>query len=170
MLQPVPEDLHRTVSFRPAYASAAEWETIDAYMGANSRKQRVLVLVYAPSRGAGSATTSLYHSLQSRSQRGGAPERTFETFVGEVHETLCRALADEGWTLHALSAPTGRATLIIPLDSLVDPFFVRELHDCFLRELDVNVSTISFSLLDYITQLEKQCARLMTLFRPVYDR
>jgi hypothetical protein len=170
VLKPVPEDLQRSVSFRAAYTATSEWDSINAYMGANSRKQRVLVLVYVPTKMTTGAS-SLYHALASGRQGvGSATARSFHAFVLEVHEVLCRALASEGWTLATLFATTGRGPLIIPMDSLIDPYFVRELHDSFLRELDVNVSTISFSLLDYITQLEKQCAKLMTLLRPIYDR
>lgn len=170
VLKPLPEDLHRSVSFRPAFSASSEWDSINAYMGANSRKQRVLVLVYIPSKMT-SGASSLYHALASgRQLAANLSARSFDSFVLEVHESLCRALASEGWTLSTLFSVHGRAPLLIPLDSLIDPYFVRDLHDSFLRELDVNVSTISFSLLDYITQLEKQCAKLMTLLRPIYDR
>ena len=173
VLAPLPEDTNRCLSFRPAYASSAQWDSIEAYMGANSRKQRVLVVVYAPSRTGASATATLLGTLaggRAGSGSRGGGSGNFPAFVAEVHELLCRALAAEGWTLSALTADKVRAVQGGPLDSLVDPHHVRELHDSFLRELDVNVATISHSLLDYITQLEKQCARLMTLLRPIYDR
>ena len=142
-------------------------------MGANTRKHRLLVVVYAPPRpGTNPAVTLLGTLAGARPGPGsrGGGSGSFFAFVAEVHELLCRALAAEGWTLSALTGGKVRAVQGGPLESLINPCHVRELHDSFLHELDVNVATISHPLLDYITQLEKQCARLMTLLRPIYNR
>jgi hypothetical protein len=59
---------------------------------------------------------------------------------------------------------------VAPLDSLLDPYFVRDLQEAFLHEVHTRLEALKASNLSSAMTLEKQCARLMTLLRPFYSR
>ena len=57
-----------------------------------------------------------------------------------------------------------------PLESLVDPLFVRDLMGSYAQELRYNLEAVGVSLDSFVEKLEKQCARLMTTVKPMYQR
>lgn len=100
--------------------------------------------------------------------------QVFIDAVYEIYSAIALAFYDECMTLYTLQSSlkvtsSSRSTFT-PMDSLVDPYHVRELYDTYFKELEDNVHVMSKSLLESIEQIEKQCARLMTLLRPIYDR
>jgi hypothetical protein len=52
----------------------------------------------------------------------------------------------------------------------LDPYFVRDLQESFLREVQSRLGDLTAATLEEVSNLEKQCARLMTLLRPIYAR
>jgi hypothetical protein len=121
--------------------------------------------------------SSSLHLYPSPSTTGYAQH--FIDTVYEIYSMVALALNEEQMTLYALhhvpkpgttAVASVKTSPFTPLDSLVDPFHVRELYDTYFKELEDNVHLMSTSLLESIEQIEKQCARLMTLLRPIYDR
>ena len=100
---------------------------------------------------------------------------------GHLLQQLKRAQAGSGGLLslgtlaerqiQQLPATTSEVNLLLPpLDSLLDPNFVRDLQESFLREVKNRLTTLTSSNLNTVADLERQCARLMTLLRPFYAR
>lgn len=118
------------------------------------------------------------HTLLSITSTGYT--QLFVDTIYEIFSMIAIALHEESMTLYTLHRTINndgndktkqqQQSTFTPLDSLVDPYYIRELYDTYFKELEENVQIMSRSLLESIEQIEKQCARLMTLLRPIYDR
>lgn len=115
------------------------------------------------------------HTLLSFTSTGYT--QLFVDTIYEIFSMIAIAIHEESMTLYTLhrtiniqQANQTTTTTFTPLDSLIDPYYIRELYDTYFKELEENVHIMSKSLLESIEQIEKQCARLMTLLRPIYDR
>lgn len=129
-----------------------QWSEIHIHLGANTRKQRVLLLILTP-------RSSLYTSL--------------DTTFADLHHTVLNALHTEQFLISYLystsSSSLPSASSSATVDSIVDIHYVQDLQLAFAQELTRNIEAISHSLSSYITTTEKQCARLMTLLRPTFE-
>jgi hypothetical protein len=55
-------------------------------------------------------------------------------------------------------------------DSIVDPCYIRDLQAAYAYDMIQSLQTIAISLEQYVANMEKKCARFMTLLKPTYNR
>ena len=175
-------------------------QEIRVYLGVNSTKKRVLVVILKPSvdlpKGllVGGLSMAAGWGGMGLGTRGSAED--FDTFVKDIEASFTRSLNGEQLTIGYLhqhnenissglnslttlakqqsmkssTSPPVSLTPLPPLESLLDPYFVRELQEAFIRDTYNRLNELMISHLDSIETLEKQCARLMTLLRPFFVR
>mmetsp|Transcript_6967 Transcript_6967/g.13311 ORF Transcript_6967/g.13311 Transcript_6967/m.13311 type:complete len:922 (+) Transcript_6967:76-2841(+) len=203
-LATLPDQKHRELLFQPTHPSSSSWQEIQVFMGANSSKRRVLVVITKPSDitsggllssglGMAASWSGMSKGLSAVTGSGGGIDG-FTTLVKDLEVCFTESLFGEQFTLgHMLrqlaQADSGLSCLgslaerqnqqlppppvkppLQPLDSLLDPFFIRDLQESFLYEVNSRLDNLTTTSMKKISDLERQCARLMTLLRPFYAR
>lgn len=56
------------------------------------------------------------------------------------------------------------------VSSVIDPGFVRDLQSSYAQDMLFNIKAVAGSLESYVTIVERQCARLMTILKPMFTR
>lgn len=155
------------------------------YIGVNSSKRRVLLVVLKPaeeaalgilSNGLGLAASWVMGMENKAASRGGESTggSAFNTFVEDMESSFTESMRSEQLTndhlLRPLVQPVPTYPPLAPLDSLLDPYFVWDLQETFHGDVQSRLQSLQSSLLEELAALEKTCARLMTLLRPFLIR
>ena len=103
----------------------------------------------------------------------GSTGSTFQIFIKDLKKGIADSLTDEKLTLGFLERIRLNSLSISslnPLDSLLDPCFIRDLQERFFNDVLERLEKVRKSHIDTLSNLERQCARLMTLLRPYYEK